>query len=446
MSKLLLVKDIKNQGKTNKITRDCKVQEVQKFSAFSGGNSFYQKRKEVETFDLFDPSGINDSNSIQVAVPFSYYFHHLKGLPIIEFEQPKCTFDFQGSLLPRQKYIRDDVLRILNRTNSVLLCLHTGFGKTIFALYLASKIKMKTIVLCHRKIIIDQWVNAIHKYLPSVSVEILNPKKNPTSDIVVGNVLTVPKCNENNSARSTFSEYGLLLLDEIHTVCTEQFSKALFHIFPQWLIGLSATPFRTDGMDKIIELYVGPEGVYKDMWRIFNVYKLQTGFVPELKYKNDGSLDWNSALSSQSMSSDRNKLIVRLVQYFKSRKILVLVKRTDHANILKEMLYRVGDDADTFMESDKVANFNCRVLIATYSKGGVGFDHPGLDMLIGAADVEENFMQYLGRVFRKDDTAPIYVDLIDDNNIMKKHSTTRIKICTSVGGIVRKFENCFPTF
>jgi superfamily II DNA or RNA helicase len=446
MSKLVLVKDIKSQGKTNKITRDCKVQEIQKFSAFSGASSFYQKRKEIETFDLFDPSGTNNSNNIRVAVPFSYYYHHLKSVPSINFSQPNCNLIFQGNLLPRQKYIRDDIFSILNRTNSILLCLHTGFGKTIFALYIASKMKMKTIVLCHRKIIIDQWINAIKKYLPSSTVEVLNPKKKPTSDIVVGNVLTVPKCNENDPSRSTFSEYGTLLLDEVHTVCTEQFSKALFHIYPQWLIGLSATPHRTDGMDKLIELYVGPEGVYKDMWRIFNVYKLQTGFTPELKYKSDGTLDWNSALSSQSLSDERNRLIVRLIQYFKSRKILVLVKRTDHANILKEMLYRLGDDADTFMESDKIANFNCRVLIATYSKGGVGFDHPGLDMLIGAADVEENFMQYLGRVFRKDDTAPIYVDLVDENNIMKKHSTTRIKICTSVGGIVRKFNQCFPTF
>jgi superfamily II DNA or RNA helicase len=446
MSKLVLVKDIKKHNKTNKIMRDCKVQEVQKFSAFSGGggNAFYQKRKEIETFDLFDPDGTADSNKIRVALPFSYFYHNCSDIPTILFNQPKIKMDFNGSLLPRQKLIRDDIFSILNRTNSILLCLHTGFGKTIFALYIASKIKMKTIVLCHRKIIIDQWVNAVKKYLPDVTVEVLNPKKKPTADIVIGNVLTVPKCNENDSYRSTFSEYGTLLLDEVHTVCTEQFSKALFHIFPQWLIGLSATPHRSDGMDKLIQLYVGPEGVYKDMWRIFNVYKLPTGFVPEIKRNNDGSIEWNSALSSQANSKTRNEMIVKLVQYFKSRKILVLVKRTDHANALKEMLFQAGDDVDTFMESDKSANFNCRVLIATYSKGGVGFDHPGLDMLIGAADVEENFMQYLGRVFRKDDTAPIYVDLIDDNPIMKKHSTTRIKICTSVGGVIRKFNDCFP--
>jgi superfamily II DNA or RNA helicase len=353
---------------------------------------------------------------------------------------------FNGSLLERQKLIRDDVFSILNRTHSILLCLHTGFGKTIFALYLASKIKMKTLVLCHRKIIIDQWVQAIKKYLPDVTVEILSTKKKPTADIVISNVLTIPKLNEDDPTRSTYKEYGCLLIDEIHTVCTEKFSESLFHIYPQWIIGLSATPLRSDGMDKIIELYVGPEAIYRDMWRIFNVYKLKTKFTPEIRKNNDGSIDWNSALESQALSEERNALLVRCISYFKSRKILVLVKRKDHANTLKELLYRNKEDVDTFMESDKSANYNCRVLIATFSKGGVGFDHPGLDMLIGAGDVEENFLQYLGRVFRKDDTAPIYVDCIDENPIMKKHSNTRIKICQTVGGIIHDFEKCFTTF
>jgi superfamily II DNA or RNA helicase len=442
MSKLLLVSDLKKAHRANKLIQDCTVKETVKFG-FQMTN-IYAKRKEVETFDVYNPINGGDSSKTLVAVPFSYYYHHLsKRVNAIQFEQPIVNMKFNGDLLERQKLIRDDVFSILNRTQSILLCLHTGFGKTIFALYIASKIKMKTLVLCHRKIIIDQWYNAVKKYLPNVSVEILSAKKKPTADIVIANVLTISKLNENDNHRTAFQSYGTLLLDEIHTVCTEQFSKSLFHIFPQWVIGLSATPNRSDGMDKIIELYVGPEAIYKDMWRVFNVYKLKTKFVPQTQMTSDGKLDWNSALMSQANSEERNKLIIECIKYFSNRKILVLVKRKDHANLLKEMLVREKQDVDTFMESDKSANYTCRVLIATYSKGGVGFDHPGLDMLIGAADVEENFLQYLGRVFRKDDTAPIYVDLVDEHAVMKKHSSTRIKICKTVGAIVRDFDKCF---
>ena len=85
-------------------------------------------------------------------------------------------------------------------------------------------------------------------------------------------------------------------------------------------------------------------------------------------------------------------------------------------------------------------------MIATYSKGGVGFDHPKLDMLITAADVEESFMQYLGRVFRRDDVTPVYIDLVDQNSTMVKHAGTRKQICEEVGGVVRDFHKWFPDF
>jgi len=99
-----------------------------------------------------------------------------------------------------------------------------------------------------------------------------------------------------------------------------------------------------------------------------------------------------------------------------------------------------------FMGSDKIVDFSSRVLIVTTSKGGVGFDHPKLDMLITAADVEQNFMQYLGRVFRRDDVSPIYVDMIDDNNTINKHATTRKKVVEEVGGTMYDFERVFSRF
>ena len=132
--------------------------------------------------------------------------------------------------------------------------------------------------------------------------------------------------------------------------------------------------------------------------------------------------------------------------YFANRNILVLVKRKDHALLLRDMLKALGEDADCFIHTAKTVNYSCRVLIATYSKGGVGFDHPKLDMLITGADVEENFMQYLGRVFRRDDLLPIYVDLRDDMSTLNKHSLTRLKVCKEVGGEVKDFDKCFKGF
>ena len=107
------------------------------------------------------------------------------------------------------------------------------------------------------------------------------------------------------------------------------------------------------------------------------------------------------------------------------------------------MLLEKKEDADCFIHTAKSANYECRILIATYSKGGVGFDHPRLDMLITGADVEENFMQYLGRVFRRDDVLPIYIDLRDSMSTLVKHSQSRLKICKEIGGEVKEFDKTF---
>jgi superfamily II DNA or RNA helicase len=400
----------------------------------------------IEAFDIIDTL----DKDKYVCLPLSYYNYYLWDIPVTTTykseNRSSSSLKFSGSLLDRQKDIRDDTFDILNRSNSVLLCLHTGFGKTIYTLYLLSKIKQKAIILCHRKIIIDQWCKSIDKYLPNAQYEILETKRQKpkdTTDILICNVINVPKWQ-----REAFMDFGVCVVDEVHTICTEQFSKCLTMLFPDYLIGLSATPYRSDGMDRLLELYIGPEVVVKSMWRVFNAYKFKTGFTPEVEYQSDGKVNWNSVLESQAADPDRNEQIVNLTRWFKKKTILILVKRKDHALRLKRMILQRYPDEDVgvFMGTDKEVDFDSRILIATYSKGGVGFDHPRLDTLITAADVEENFMQYLGRVFRRDDVVPIYIDMVDDNSICARHHTSRKKIVESVGGTMIDFARVFKMF
>ena len=406
----------------------------------------FDENLRIHSWNIFKENGKE-----LVCLPFAYYYQHCSSLikreMLDKHEQKK--FGFQGNLLPRQAEIKDQVLEILSRTGSVLLSLHTGFGKTIFTLYLCSRMGLKTIVLCHRDIIMQQWMEAISKYLPNCKSLLLAPtdyKKSPDTyfdeaDIVITNVLNVPKIDKKH-----LKVFGCAVIDEVHTICTQQFSKALFALVPSYMIGLSATPYREDGMDKLLELYLGPETVVRNLKRSFNAYRLNTQFKPDMTKTLDDSICWNSALSSQADDPNRNSLICKLVWFFGHRNILVLVKRKDHAKKLKKVLTALGEDVDCFMHTDKFVNYSCRVLIATYSKGGVGFDHPKLDMLITGGDVKAYFMQYLGRIFRRDDTLPIYVDLRDNNGIMLQHSKERLRVCEEVGGNITDFPKAFPHF
>jgi superfamily II DNA or RNA helicase len=160
-----------------------------------------------------------------------------------------------------------------------------------------------------------------------------------------------------------------------------------------------------------------------------------------------GNVDWNDSLGQQSGDSQRNELICKLIRYFRARNIMVLVKRKEHANLLKKMLIAFGENQDgieVYYGSAKEYNDKCRVLISTYSKSGVGMDCPHLNMLIVAADVEEQFIQYLGRVFRRDDEFPIMIDLVDKFRPMYNHSKSRCDTARDLGGNVENFTQFFP--
>lgn len=316
---------------------------------------------------------------------------------------------------------------------------------TLFAIYLACKIKLKTVVFCHRVIIIDQWIKSIHKACgDDVKVQLLTAKSkiDPSAQFYIINVTNVPK-----RQREDFDGIGTLIVDEAHCLCTEKYAKSFSYVFPKYLIGCTATPVRSDGQDRVIELFAGVNIIYRPLNALFNVYLYHTQFKPKVEKTDDGDMIWGSVIESQATNDARNCLIVDIVRYFTTRNILVLCKLKKHASILCEALERYGVDVDTYMGSQKVVNYSCRVLIATYSKSGVGMDHPKLDMLILAGDCEENWMQYLGRVFRREHHVPIIVDLIDSKfRPLKKHSDTRIEICKESGGQIKNLVNSFPEF
>lgn len=448
-TELLTSNDVRN------LKKDLLVKET------PAGNKFispvYQTNlKAVECYD----DCVIDETEYSV-IPFSYYkkkFSQNEEENKYPIRDTECktveTLQFKGELLDRQKEVKKEVVKILNETNSVVLSLHTGFGKTVMALYFCCKIGLRTIVLCHRKIIIEQWITSIEKYIPNATFCILGDK--PTkkymrehpqytdekdADILVCNVINVPK-----RKREFYKEFGTVIIDEIHTVCTESFSKSLLYLFPEYIIGLSATPFRSDGMDRIIDLFCGSNIIFRKLYKPFNAYRFNTGITLDIKENISGQMDWNSVLESQVESDKRNDMIVKLCLYFCTKNILILVKRVDHAIRLKQLLINKGEIVDTFMDTKKTFNEDCRILIATFSKGGVGFDFPKLNMLICGGDVKENFAQYIGRIFRRDDVNPIYIDLVDEMKTIKTHSTERMKFCKEIGAEVKPFQKTFKDF
>jgi superfamily II DNA or RNA helicase len=343
--------------------------------------------------------------------------------------------EFTGKLRELQKTVRDQAVSILNKTGSVILSLYCGFGKTFLAIHLSSRIGLKTLILCHRIVLIEQWEDSIKKVCPNAKYQILNTKTDVDrfADFYIVNAANVEKIG-------FFDRVGTVIVDECHVIATDTLSKSLFYTTPRYLIGLSATPHRSDGMDILLDLYFGTEKINKQLFRKHLVYKVNTGIKIEAKINVSGQMDWSSVIEAQSNSEERNGIILDIISKFPDRYFLVLCKRVSQASYLIEKLEEKKESVTSLIGNNNKYDEKARVMIATVQKCGVGFSHEVLNTLVIAADMEEYFIQYLGRVMRTEEGEPIVFDLVDDHPVLKKHFSTRKGVYLESGGEIKNWK------
>ncbi|MBL4898340.1 MAG: DEAD/DEAH box helicase family protein [Colwellia sp.] len=315
---------------------------------------------------------------------------------------------------------------------------------TVTAIYLSTvHIKLQTVILIPGiTCLIPQWVEEIEMFTDAVVQKITaRTRVDPNANFYIVNCQNVHKLN-----KADFTGVGLVIVDEAHAICTEKRISAMFTFTPRYLIGLTATPYRPDGFDKLLSLYFGNNYVSRKLNHPHLYYRIDTGFKPESRETDQGRLDWAYIMEQQANHETHNELVGRFVDYFSDNIILIFCKRTEHVLNLFELLSANGVYCDTFYGTKKTFDKECRVLISNIQKSGVGFNWKRLNMLIIAADVagvgtvEEGnyFIQYLGRSMRVRDNVPIILDFVDDNWTLGQHHKNRVKVSKIAGGIYRK--------
>ena len=381
------------------------------------------------------PYEITDYDS--VLLPFAYSVQKLNLKRRSRDLFTPMTSPFEGELRDEQHVVKTEAISILNKKGSVILSMYCGFGKTITSINLACAIGMKTLVIVNKLVLMKQWEESINRFCPSAVVQKVTPKSKPdaSANFLIINAINTPKLS-----KEFFSTIGLVIVDEAHLIMAETVSKCMQSISPRYLIGLTATPYRPDGLDALLEFYFGIDKIIRELWREHLVYKVETGFEPIVELTAQGRMNWGSVLDSQSKDKTRNELIVDIISHFKERNFLVMVKRVEQGELLEKMLLERGEDVTSLVGARQTFEVSSRILIGTCSKVGTGFDHPRLDTLLLAADVEEYFIQYLGRCMRTRDGTPIVFDIVDDNGVLKKHYNTRKKIYLKHGGKIQIFD------
>lgn len=340
---------------------------------------------------------------------------------------------FKGQLREEQKEIIKSAKKLLNDTGSVLISAYPGFGKTISSINICCSINLPTLIVVNKIILIEQWKESILKFSTGEKCQYITPSTKKLDNKV--NFYIVNAINISKFSREFWSSIKVLVVDELHQIITKVLSKSLFLIEPYFIIGLSATPYRFDEYNNCIKWFFGKNELNIKLQKSHTVYTIETGFIPEIKYTNQG-IDWNCVLESQASNEERNIKIVNSILNHLDRTWMILVKRVSHADELIKLFNDKDIVCETLLRSKQTFDKNCKILIGTTSKIGVGFDHSAINALCVAADVKNYFVQFLGRCMRRVDVSPIVLDFLDNFGPLRSHYLSRIKEYKDHGGTI----------
>ncbi|MBI5879707.1 MAG: DEAD/DEAH box helicase family protein [Chloroflexi bacterium] len=161
---------------------------------------------------------------------------------------------FHGVLRLEQQQAADALLR---HENGVLSA-STAFGKTVVAAYLIAQRKVNTLVVVHRRQLLDQWVAALSQFLDLEAKDIGQiggGKRKPTQQI---DVAMVQSLSRKGIVDDIVGQYGNLIVDERHHISAVTFEQVVRQSKARYLTGLSATVTRKDGHHPIIFMQCGP--------------------------------------------------------------------------------------------------------------------------------------------------------------------------------------------
>ena len=162
---------------------------------------------QTESFTIYTET--NDS----IVIP-RYYGEMMYGTPKMEFinRNSAVDFEFTGKLRGTQPEVAEFTLKAIKEQGGGLLQLHTGYGKTTMSLYLASMLKVKTLVIVHKSFLQDQWYDRI-KQFTTASIGMIRQKKTDVAgkDIVIGMLQSMSMIDY---PKEIFEDFDLIIADE----------------------------------------------------------------------------------------------------------------------------------------------------------------------------------------------------------------------------------------
>jgi superfamily II DNA or RNA helicase len=340
--------------------------------------------------------------------------------------------DFHGDRRPAQT----EAAKALSDHDDGILCAPTAFGKTAVAAQLIAKRKVNTLVLVHRRHLMDQWRERLACYLGISSKDIGQIGSGKSANTGRLDVAVIQSLIRKGEVKDVVADYGQVIVDECHHVSAFSFERVLREVKAKYVVGLTATPIRKDGHHPIILMQCGPirfnvsskKQAAASAFR-YEVIPRLTEFTVPAEWNGIGIQEVYTALVNDEQRTD---LIVADVTsaIADGRFPLLLTERTDHLQLLFEKLSRrvsnvfvmkggMGKKQRTALaaEISAVPEGQPRVLLATGRYIGEGFDDARLDTLFLVMPISwrGTLQQYVGRLHRlhKDKSVIRVYDYVD---------------------------------
>jgi superfamily II DNA or RNA helicase len=326
---------------------------------------------------------------------------------------PSVEMQFTGILKPFQQAAVNDVLARPFGT----LQAPTGSGKTVMGLAIVAIRQQPALVVVHTGELLRQWIDRIETFLgiPREEIGVIGGGKMRVGNrITVALVQSLCKCTAD-----VFEHIGFLIVDECHRCPSRTFLNVVTAFDCQYMLGLSATPWRRARLTRLIHYYLGDE-----IHRVDGEHLIKNGDICkatvetiETQFRTvlDASSQYSKMLSQLCEDERRNSLVAsHAASEAKDNAgiTLILSDRKSHCEALRAALSTKGVESDILTGdvskknrielTGKLADGRCKVLIGTSQLLSEGFDCPSISSILLSTPMkwQGRVIQSIGRALR----------------------------------------------
>jgi|TARA_B110000967_G_C18892065_1_gene568099 superfamily II DNA or RNA helicase len=363
---------------------------------------------------------------------------------------------FEGTLRDYQYNIVDKYVDYVNDgRGGGLLEIDTGLGKTVIALNILTKLNVKAIIIVHKEFLMNQWIERIEQFIPNARIGKIQGSKIDieNKDIVIGMLQSLSMKDYDSDI---FSSFGITVIDEVHHMGAEVFSQALYKVVTKYMLGLSATMERKDGLTDVFKMFIG-DIIHTEKRKQENNnvivrridYKVEDVEFNDVKHNFRGDVCYSSMINKLCTYNRRSEFIINLIKgLFKENKdqqILILGHNKSLLTYLHDALAfnnveTIGYYLGGMKQEQLKLSESKKIIIATYQMASEGLDIKSLTTLLMVTP-KSDVIQCVGRILRSKHDNPMVIDIVDKHDIFKRQFYKRKKFYNEQKYLIENTSN-----